>query len=348
MSDGEDIVSTFNRILHTAGCGLLFALALACPGPAKAIEVQCIEASKYKYLYQMFGNDRAKFAEFLRVSASALPDGEICRAGIITGRIEKAEQAHDDGHGSDYKTLLSFIESNRGWLSQIYLASGGGNINMGLGLAELTRMFWLKTHSIEGKSFAYRPDFIPTAPVSQEWLNLAEITVLSGKGRCASACTFMHMAGIDRHGTAYVHRGRLGKPGDKSMTEIMDSLHRAEDKVLALYRKMDAGDEAIRLFQETTTHTVAPVLVGRFPRYVADLLRSKCGADADQAFDPQAVERIDIERCIVASHEKERLAQFGKYCRGTCDRAAIASVVKAKVNELAPPSATASKTPARR
>jgi hypothetical protein len=213
-------MSVIQRVVRT-GCGLLVALAFVSPEAAKAIEVQCIEASKYKYLYQMFDNDRAKFAEFLHVSVSALPDGEICRAGIITGKIEMSKDAREDGRDSDYKTLLSFIERNRGWLSQLYLASGGGNIGMGLGLAEVARMFWLKTRSVEGKSFVYRPDFIPTAPASQQWLKLAELTVTSGNGRCASACTFMHMAGIDRQGTAYVHRGRPGKPGDKSMTEIM-------------------------------------------------------------------------------------------------------------------------------
>src|SRR4051794_36148912 len=104
----EDRMSAIQRIVCT-GCGLLFALALVWPQAAKAIEVQCIEASKYKYLYQMFDNDRAKFAEFLRVSASALPDGEVCRAGIITGKIEMSKEAREDGRDSDYKTLLSFI-----------------------------------------------------------------------------------------------------------------------------------------------------------------------------------------------------------------------------------------------
>jgi hypothetical protein len=128
----------------------------------------------------------------------------------------------------------------------------------------------------------------------------------------------------------------------------MEGLDRSEDKILALYRKMDAGEEAIRLFQETTTYTVAPVIVARFPRYVADLLRSKCGADAVQPYDPQAVERIQTERCIAAAHEKERLAQFGKYCRSGCDRSAITAAVKAKVDQLAPPPAAASQAPARR
>ena len=67
-----------------------------------------------------------------------MPDGEICRAGLITGKIEMSKQAREDDRDTDYKTLLSFIERNRGWLSQLYLASGGGNIGMGLGLAEVT------------------------------------------------------------------------------------------------------------------------------------------------------------------------------------------------------------------
>ncbi len=35
---------------------------------AMAIDIRCIEASKYKYLLQMFDSDREKFAKFFRLS----------------------------------------------------------------------------------------------------------------------------------------------------------------------------------------------------------------------------------------------------------------------------------------
>jgi len=48
-------------------------------GRAAAIEVQCIEASKYKYLYQIFGGDSKKFAAYLQLDGGKLPNPEHCR-----------------------------------------------------------------------------------------------------------------------------------------------------------------------------------------------------------------------------------------------------------------------------
>jgi hypothetical protein len=55
--------------------------------PTRAVDIQCIDASRYKYLWQIFGNNQQKFAEFLKVSPSQLPAPEMCRAILITGRI---------------------------------------------------------------------------------------------------------------------------------------------------------------------------------------------------------------------------------------------------------------------
>ena len=49
--------------------GLAFS-ALLLPGlrSAAAIEVKCVEASRYKYLFQIFGNDRQRFANYLQIN----------------------------------------------------------------------------------------------------------------------------------------------------------------------------------------------------------------------------------------------------------------------------------------
>ena len=78
-------------------------------GRAAAIEVQCIEASKYKYLYQIFGGDSKKFATYLQLDAGKLPNPEHCRAALISGGIE-APQA------KDADKLLAVITQNKvGW-----------------------------------------------------------------------------------------------------------------------------------------------------------------------------------------------------------------------------------------
>src|SRR6185436_13893991 len=114
---------------------------------------------------------------------------------------------------------------------------------------------------------------------------LANVALPAKAKRCASACTFIHVAGVDRRGPAYVHRGRFGAKGsggaggvdvDRSMTDTLEGLHRQEARITAFYRSMDAGEDFIRLYQETPTATVTKAMVDRIPRYVSDLLRARC------------------------------------------------------------------------
>jgi hypothetical protein len=136
----------------------LSALALTlliCCGPWKtalAIEVECIEASKYKYVYRIFGNDPAKFAAYFKLGPSRgkLPDGELCRAALLSGGIGPEPEELDK--------LLRVIAANRGWLATIYLNSGGGDVWMGYRLAVTVRDFRLKT-SVLNRDGAYLPDF---------------------------------------------------------------------------------------------------------------------------------------------------------------------------------------------
>jgi hypothetical protein len=393
---------------------LLGGWCLSSP-PARAIEIECIEASKYKYLYQLFNNNRARLAAFLRVDARQLPDGEKCRAVIIRGRVDSASASKEAGSLPDRTKLLQAIEQNGGWLATLYLISGGGNIAMGMELAQLTRMFWLKTVAVNEQEFAYYPDFgllaleRPVPPVRRArvsgkvkaeprkradrlsdmppaepvralatgWRNYQKAAPLQvkTKGRsCASACTFFHVAGIDRSGVIYLHRGRFspaksaGKDKDKgkskqidtrrTMTSTLEGMSQAEAAVRALYDQMDAGPEVVRLFQDTSTITVRPGLPARFPRYVTDYLWDKCDGDAialerreaqlrtalekksddenlRKSLDQVRSKREQVETCVAASHEAERLTQFAKYCPGgTCNRKAIMTAVQSKVKPL--------------
>ncbi|MGH6767600.1 MAG: hypothetical protein ACRECO_01120 [Xanthobacteraceae bacterium] len=384
-----------------------FALAgwLASVRPAAAIEIHCIEASKYKYLYRLFDDDRRKAAAFLRVAPSSLPDGEICRAAIVTGSMISPQKAKKAKQTVDSIKLLRAIERNRGWLATLYLASGGGSVGSGITLAKLTRLFWLKTVSLEDKVFPYHPDFgvLPVAlprpaakrakvkvkakaegaaaqpkqpspppePIGdlaagwRAYLQAApyrvEVPTKRPRVGCASACTYPHVAGIDRRGVMYVHRPRFGSKQDAkkskhrldmemSMTDTLKGMQRSEATIIGIYREMDAGDEVIRLFERTPTATVRPIAAERFPRYVADYLRDKCGADvvalerreirirAELAKSPENAERLrallgevrarrgQVETCVAVAHEAERLKQFAKYCSGaTCNRKAIAA-----------------------
>ena len=152
-----------HRIMLAVICGLACMAGLGgAPRVAAAIEIHCIESSKYKHLWQLFGNDRRKLAEFLQVSEAQLPQPETCRAVLVVGGIDPSAKSKEAGETNDFYKLLDAIEQSRGWLATLHLASAGGNITMGLQLGQLTRLFWLNTRAAGTKSFVYQPDFIDT------------------------------------------------------------------------------------------------------------------------------------------------------------------------------------------
>src|SRR5215510_14380915 len=148
--------------------------------PARAADIRCIDASKYKYLWQIFENNQQKFAEFLKVSASQLPEPEMCRAILITGaigpppavcRAARAPSFCADWAATktsnvpgevdrDFDQLLNVIAMNNGWVAEIYLASPGGMVGTGMRLGQMARTFWLKTVAVGNGFFEYVPDFV--------------------------------------------------------------------------------------------------------------------------------------------------------------------------------------------
>jgi hypothetical protein len=365
--------------------------------PARAVQITCIEASKYKYLYRLFDNDRRRFAAYFQVEERNLPGGEVCRAAVIVGSIIRSQDAEKKGERAEVEKLLAMIEQSNGWLATLYLASGGGNISAGLRLAELTRMFWLKTVSPNTKTFTYRPDFIPntidgSAPAPglasggaeplkfnldayrQFVKPVEQIALTVGRGRCASACTYTHVAGIDRRGVVHVHRGRPGrnKTGDEgSMSDTVQRLQNSEAMIIALYRKMDTSEDFVETFRATPDATVKAVTALRSPRYIGDSLRRKCKAEPGELEEREGklaetlakapadapnlaamrtqlatlqAQRAQVEQCAAAAHERERLAQFAKYCAGgRCDRSKALREVSDRVKALQPPKAEKSR-----
>ena len=138
----------FSRLI----CGLL-GLAALWLAPASAMEIKCIEASRYKHLYWIFGDDPQKLAAYLGVDTSRypLPGRDLCRAAVLSGDVGYEKGRPKD----DVSMLLSFVIQNRGWLATIYLDSGGGDTGTGWRLGTVLRSFRLKTRV----SKDYDPDF---------------------------------------------------------------------------------------------------------------------------------------------------------------------------------------------
>ncbi len=288
----------------------VIALTVAAFERADALEITCIEASRYRHLYQLFGSDPKQLAAFLGLDPASLPRPEFCRALLVSGPV-LVRSANDTGK------LLAAIEANQGWLATLQLASPGGSVQAGYELGFITRLFWLKTQTATalGRNLNYTPDFfVPPAapgpaPVEEQEPDAKRIAswrsylaaqkglspVTLGRVGCASACGLIHTAGIDRAGEVRVHRARVGGAGKdefinlkKTMSETDKQLLRLELEQIAFYRQMDPGPDFVRHYQETPAQTTTPVDVSRFPRYVADYLTGKCRVNGDQL---QALDR---------------------------------------------------------
>jgi hypothetical protein len=326
--------------------------------PARAaIEIQCIEASRYKYLYRMFDNNPAKVAAFFAVDQNHLPAPDTCRAVLVTGQIDSTP---GQGAQNDFDRLVSAIQAGGGWLATLYLASPGGSVGMGLRLGEITRMFWLNSHGVEGGKFDYVPDFIPSAPdgssakvppdLQDGWQNYAAATqsvrhVAIAERRdqkCASACTYMYTGGIDRQGPGYFHRaGSLTDKKEQMMTDLLNNLERAGERIVAFYKEMDAGDAAIETYQSTTSATVAPQTVAPYPRYVDDYLNKVCASSNSGKKRAPAGQSAEGDfaaiQCRVGANTKERLTQFAKLCgSGVCDHRVLYHETSERVRALLP------------
>jgi hypothetical protein len=300
-----------SRLLRSFCIAWILALpSLMIADRAQAIEVKCIEASKYKYLWKLFDDDPKKFAAYLQIDPANLPNPEFCRAALLTGGI--------DFNGETSK-LIDFILANRGWLSTLYLSSGGGSVTQGVELALVVRMFWLKTRANFPKPIAYEPDFVlpplagwgpraaPATPdtsanaliVGPGWPKftqaikpLAQPEEGSGTTNCISSCSMIFSAGIDRQGVIRLHRphnnGAFKDDGlnpNVSLSGTMESLQGSERLQVALYDQMDSGEAFIRTYRTTSANITLPATTTRTPPYVSDLMLKGCKSDAAQLQD---------------------------------------------------------------
>lgn len=350
----------------------VIAATIAAPGRANALDVTCIETSRYGHLYQLFDGDPRQLAAFLHLDPRRLPRPEHCRAMLLSGRIEGR---------ADLDKLLAAIDASQGWLASLHLSSPGGSAETGYRLGFIVRLFWLKTQTAVAarRNLHYTPDFfVPPGPGGSDpaeadaderirnWRRYLAVQrelepIPLYRTTCVSACTYVHIAGIDRMGKVNVHRARAGTAGSRSgpnMSDVDVRLRRLELHAIEFYRQMDPGPEVIRLRNATPTQTTTPTDVARFPRYVADYLTGKCKVNGDQLYEldrqlgvtiaelgePQfgyriktdhlnsslrqlRVLRAEAERCIAAAHESERRSHFAKLCPNGCDRPRILRLV---------------------
>jgi len=349
---------------HWLLSGLLVATCPFLPTPARALDFQCVDSSKYEYIDHLFNGDPRQAASYLGIDPAHGPPAGACRAAVATGGVTE---------GDDTK-LIELIAQNHGWLAELYLASPGGSVNAGLRLAVITRAFWLKTIVAPGKSFRYQPDFM-SAPIGrsdaadprtaqlqafQHAVETVPATTVS-YADCASACTFSLAAGVDRHGVARVHRAGVNGSSIEAVTE---GVGRAEGQIIALYEKMDVGDDFVRDARDTAKQTTTPTTISRYPRFVEDFFVEKCKSDAAQLDDLKALLQYaivnsggrtadlvptttlretlakvetrseNVEHCVAGFHESERLKAFNQLCGKGCSAQTLDPFIAKKLTEF--------------
>ena len=123
------------------------ALAVAASGRADALEFTCIEASRYRHLYQLFGGDPKQLAAFLDLDPAATAAARSSAAPCcVSGKVEPRA-------ANDADKLIAAIEANQGWLATLQLSSpAAGSSQTGYQLGFITRLFWLKTQTATASS----------------------------------------------------------------------------------------------------------------------------------------------------------------------------------------------------
>jgi hypothetical protein len=65
------------------------------------------------------------------------------------------------------------------------------------------------------------------------------------------------------------------------MQELLEQLHRSENRIIALYRTMDGGEEFVRLFQSTPTATTTPAEAQATPNALKRCAGARCSSIAE-------------------------------------------------------------------
>ena len=341
---------------------LLFVLGLCVTraAPAVALTFTCIELSKYKYLLKLFDDNPKQLVAALGTDSVNSPPPDACRAVLATGGTEQG----------DPERLIAIIAQNKGWLSTIYLNSGGGEVSAAVRSAVIIRDFWLRTRVMPGgEPFTYEPDFTDLKASGQPNLRRAAFlaavrdiaTSAPSSAFCASACTFLLAAGVDRGGIARVHR--CGANGN-TLQAVNESVTRCIALNRSLYLHMGVGADFVETAVNTAKQTTTPITMPRFPAVVEDALTERCKSDGAQLDDVTALlqfglrqrgraaglvetaslasslekveaRRQETEHCIAGWNERDRLAAFAKLCGHDCTDRSLDVMLSKQIKELA-------------
>jgi hypothetical protein len=345
----------------------LVVLAIGAAGPARAVDFQCVEPSRYRNLLVVFNDDPGVLFSHFGLPRGALPDMELCRALLVTGTLREG----------DADALLDRIIQGRGWLAVLYLSIEGADIEEEARLAAIVRAFAIKTRAIRSPALSYFPDFaIPweqplpltgtsaappppredVSPLNRGLRTFAERRDLPFKldparSTCNDGCRPVWSAGVNRLYNS-------SPPGAPVSTDI-------DARVIRL-----RGALAYHLDWERLPEPNAPVLkvplgwASITPPAMARVLRERCSAELTvaeslqvrlaEAFGtaarnnlrPREIEALAphfdglsragarLQQCLAGTFESERLAAFQRRCTPACDRRTLSDSFAAGARDI--------------
>lgn len=330
-------------------CTVLAAFSLLpLASPAQALEFRCIEASKYRNLMRIFGEDPEALLGYFGAPGAMRPAPDSCRAMLVTGTLVSG----------DARKLLGAIVENKGWLAALYLAHSGSNPQEEVKVASIIRGFWLKTFQSGPNPKPYEPDFIvrsirvgpsataawePFAPSNQplqaglaDYLRTVDrrLPDATAAQECAESCISFFVAGVDRLSL---------NPRTIAIGRAIANDAAGEVRY-ALRRWLDASAAA----------APADAGVPRLPAVAAQAMRAECALEIDANLGAQEQVRHSIEdlakrkfdrfvriervlprfnalqttmtrlqTCLARAHDRKRVAQLKQHCATACDIDAI-------------------------
>jgi hypothetical protein len=343
------------------------ASALTSASPARALDFNCIEPSRYKHLLPVFNDDPNVFFSYFGLPRGRLPDLEACRALHVSGTLA-------DG---DADALLDRIIQGKGWLAALYLSFAGTNLEEEARIAVIIRSFALKTRAIRSDPYIYGPDFVirwepplPMTGTSAAAPQLREdisplyrgirvyqlrrdlrLKLDPDRSTCNDGCRTVWFAGVNR---LYGRPAANAKPApdpDPAVNRRRVALTHQVD-----FNRTPAPTDAILSKPLEWTFISSPAMARTLrdkchPELaVAEALEARWGEAFDNAakanFRPRDVEALGgvfeslsrggarLQQCLASAMETERLAAFQRHCGAECDKKAMSERAATAARDL--------------
>jgi hypothetical protein len=327
------------------------------PGAAAALDLKCVEPSRYKNLLQVFDDDPAILSTYFQLDGTRAPDLNACRAMALTGTIR-------DG---DAGRLIDAVIQNKGWLDVLYLAFDGVDLREEIRLAYVIRGFRLKTRVLEAWPLRYEPDFATSWAAPVEAANEAPITpsqrlspisrgleafakrgdldlpISGASNMCLESCVGAWAAGVHRRLSPVPP---IAVPGPAATPEIVTEWPRRALSIAVNGFKLPAPED--RTWKTPVFLGMGPVI----PPDIERLVRAKCTDEivAGEALegriggslesfarddfsevgstphpvlvdlDSLRMAGLRLQRCVARAFEHQRLASFDGLCNPSCDK----------------------------